>query len=67
METTTRLATVATIFVGIDVSKATLDVALRPSGTTRGGGIARGRRDVLAPDESMQDAPTVASQLHRPT
>ena len=32
MDTTTRLATVATIFVGIDVSKATLDVALRPSG-----------------------------------
>src|SRR5258708_8220400 len=56
METTTRLATVATIFVGIDVSKATLDVALRPSGepwrsTNDEAGIAEviGRLQPLAP------------------
>src|SRR5258708_38507618 len=56
MDTTTRLATVATIFVGIDVSKATLDVALRPSGepwrsTNDEAGIAEGigRLQPLAP------------------
>jgi hypothetical protein len=56
MDTTTRRATVATIFVGSDVSKATLDVALRPSGepwrrTHEEAGIAAGigRRQPLAP------------------
>ena len=56
MDTTTRLATVATICVGIDVSTATLDVALRPSGapwrrTNDEAGIAAGigRLQPLAP------------------
>ncbi len=56
MDTTNGVATAATIFAGIDVSKAALDVAVRPSGehwrsTNDEAGIAEviGRRRPLAP------------------
>ncbi len=63
MDTTTRLATVATICVGIDGSNATLDVALRPSGepwrrTHDEAGIAEviGRLPPLAPHVLVLEA-----------